>query len=85
MDALAGEATLDRHPEAIKQAAVADRLRAMGVGGGEEFWEAVRGNLAVSGVGNLAVDVRAEIIRVNATLGHLFFTSRYWPSNFRAC
>ena len=27
--------------------AVADRLRAMGVGGGEEFWEAVRGNLAV--------------------------------------
>ena len=27
--------------------AVADRLAAMGVGGGEEFWEAVRGNLAV--------------------------------------
>ena len=27
--------------------AVAERLRAMGVGGGEEFWEAVRGNLAV--------------------------------------
>jgi glutamyl-tRNA synthetase len=27
--------------------AVADRLRAMGVRGGEEFWEAVRGNLAV--------------------------------------
>jgi glutamyl-tRNA synthetase len=27
--------------------AVADRLRAMGVGGGEEFWEVVRGNLAV--------------------------------------
>ena len=27
--------------------AVADRLRAMGVGGGEDFWEAVRGNLAV--------------------------------------
>ena len=26
VDALAGEATLDRHPEAIKQAAVADRL-----------------------------------------------------------
>ena len=29
--------------------AVADCLRAMGVGGGEEFWEAVRGNLAVLG------------------------------------
>jgi glutamyl-tRNA synthetase len=27
--------------------AVADRLRALGVGGGEEFWEVVRGNLAV--------------------------------------
>ena len=27
--------------------AVADRLRAMGVAGGDEFWEAVRGNLAV--------------------------------------
>jgi glutamyl-tRNA synthetase len=27
--------------------AVADRLRAMGVEGGEDFWEAVRGNLAV--------------------------------------
>jgi glutamyl-tRNA synthetase len=27
--------------------AIADRLRAMGVEGGEEFWEAVRGNLAV--------------------------------------
>jgi glutamyl-tRNA synthetase len=27
--------------------AVAERLRAMGVGGDEEFWEAVRGNLAV--------------------------------------
>ncbi len=27
--------------------AVAERLRAMGVEGGEEFWEAVRGNLAV--------------------------------------
>ncbi|MEX1060420.1 MAG: glutamate--tRNA ligase, partial [Methyloceanibacter sp.] len=27
--------------------AVADRLRAMGVAGGEAFWEAVRGNLAV--------------------------------------
>lgn len=26
---------------------VADRLRAMGVGGGEEFWEVIRGNLAV--------------------------------------
>ena len=29
--------------------AVAERLAAMGVGGGEEFWEAVRGNLAVLG------------------------------------
>ncbi len=29
--------------------AVAGRLAAMGVGGGEEFWEAVRGNLAVLG------------------------------------
>ena len=28
-------------------AAVADRLEAMGVGGGEVFWDAVRGNLAV--------------------------------------
>ena len=29
--------------------AVADRLGAMGVGGGEDFWEAVRSNLAVLG------------------------------------
>jgi len=29
--------------------AVADRLKAMGVGGGEAFWNAVRGNLAVLG------------------------------------
>jgi glutamyl-tRNA synthetase len=29
--------------------AVADRLRAIGVAGGEDFWEAVRGNLAVLG------------------------------------
>ena len=29
--------------------AVAERLAAMGVGGGEQFWEAVRGNLAVLG------------------------------------
>jgi glutamyl-tRNA synthetase len=29
--------------------AVAERLATMGVGGGEEFWEAVRGNLAVLG------------------------------------
>jgi glutamyl-tRNA synthetase len=29
--------------------AVKDRLAAMGVGGGEDFWEAVRGNLAVLG------------------------------------
>jgi glutamyl-tRNA synthetase len=29
--------------------AVAERLAAMGVGGGEEFWEAVRGNVAVLG------------------------------------
>jgi glutamyl-tRNA synthetase len=28
---------------------VADRLGAMGVGGGEEFWQAVKGNLAVLG------------------------------------
>ncbi len=30
-------------------AAVAGRLKAMGVGGGEAFWQAVRGNLAVLG------------------------------------
>ncbi len=30
-------------------AAVAERLEAMGIGGGEAFWEAVRGNLAVLG------------------------------------
>jgi glutamyl-tRNA synthetase len=32
---------------ALPYRAVADRLQAMGVGGGEAFWEAVRGNLAV--------------------------------------
>jgi glutamyl-tRNA synthetase len=31
---------------ALPFSAVADRLEAMGVGGGEAFWEAVRGNLA---------------------------------------
>ena len=30
-------------------AAVAERLHAMGIGGGETFWEAVRGNLSVLG------------------------------------
>jgi glutamyl-tRNA synthetase len=32
---------------ALPYEAVADRLHAMGVGGGEDFWETVRGNLAV--------------------------------------
>jgi glutamyl-tRNA synthetase len=32
---------------ALPYSAVTERLRAMGVGGGVEFWEAVRGNLAV--------------------------------------
>lgn len=31
----------------LPYAAVADRLKAMGVGGGEKFWNTVRGNLAV--------------------------------------
>jgi glutamyl-tRNA synthetase len=34
---------------ALPYEAVADRLKAMGVGGGEAFWNAVRGNLAVLG------------------------------------
>ena len=33
----------------LPYAAVAGRLKAMGVGGGEAFWETVRGNLAVLG------------------------------------
>jgi glutamyl-tRNA synthetase len=34
---------------ALPYAAVADRLKAMGVGGGEDFWNAVRGNLTLLG------------------------------------